>query len=123
MFTYRTFCPFVYCIIPAQEVVQLEKNKARRNICGEKIRYVRMGYYDKNHVRITQNELVARLQSRGLMLERITISRIEQGIRPVSDIELVYFADALKVPIQYFFKDSQKYLPGISDNSSMVAEE
>lgn len=100
------------------------KNDAiRKNICGEKIRYVRLGKYDKNHVRITQSELMARLQSRGLMMERITISRIEQGKRPVSDIELVYFAKALKVPVEYLLEDAQSYLPEIKNQTTSVAEE
>lgn len=101
----------------------MEKDVSRRNICGERIRNVRLGKYDKNHVRITQSELMARLQSRGLMIERITISRIEQGIRSVSDIELVYFADALKVPVEYLLEDAENKLPIISGRTDSVAEE
>lgn len=123
MFTRRTFSTFLYCIIPEQEVMQLKKSASRRNISGEKIRYVRLGKYDKNHVRITQSELMARLQSRGLMIERITISRIEQGLRPVSDIELVYFADALKVPVEYLLEDAADRLPEIKYQTVSVAEE
>lgn len=101
----------------------MKKDLSRKNICGERIRNVRLGKYDKNHVRITQSELMARLQSRGLMIERITISRIEQGIRSVSDIELVYFADALKVPVEYLLEDATGCLPEIQAQSDSVAEE
>lgn len=101
----------------------VKKNEARKNICGDKVRYVRLGKYSKNHVKITQNQLAARLQSRGLMLERVTISRIEHGIRPVSDIELACLADALKVPTDYLLKDAKHILPELGYEFLTVAEE
>ena len=102
--------------------MRLDKAEGKRNICGEKIRYVRLGKYDKNHIKITQNELAARLQSRGLMLDRLAINRIELGIRRVSDIELVVFADALRVPVEFLLGDAQLPLPEINLNMSDVAE-
>ncbi len=46
---------------------------------------------------ITQKDLVARLQVLGFKLDQSTISKIEQGTRPVFDFEVVALAKALKV--------------------------
>ncbi|MBE7066689.1 MAG: helix-turn-helix transcriptional regulator [Ruminococcaceae bacterium] len=100
----------------------MKQARGKKNICGERIRYVRLGKYSKNHLRITQNELAARLQSRGLMLDRLTVNRIELGIRMVSDIELVVFADALRVPVEFLLGDIQLPLPEINFYTSRVAE-
>ena len=46
---------------------------------------------------ITQTDLIARLQLSGVMMDQSTLSKIENGQRPVTDIELVALAKALKV--------------------------
>lgn len=46
---------------------------------------------------ITQRDLVARLQVLGMMIDQSGLSKIENGQRPVSDIEVVTLAKALKV--------------------------
>ena len=63
------------------------------NICGEKIRIIRT----KKHV--TQTDLAARLQVRGVQLTQNSICRIEKGRHVVADYELLYIADALGVSV------------------------
>ena len=48
---------------------------------------------------ITQNDLAARLEILGLEIDQVKVSKIEQGIRPVFDYELVKLAEALKVSV------------------------
>lgn len=63
----------------------------RRNICGNRI------YEARSVRRITQEELAARLQTKGIALERDSISRIENGSRFVADYEVIEIAKALDV--------------------------
>ena len=53
---------------------------ARRNIIGERVRLAR----EKAKPFISQSDLAARLQVRGLRIERVTISKIETGIYKLS---------------------------------------
>ena len=101
----------------------MDKVAGKKNICGDKIRYVRLGKYDKNHMRITQSQLAARLQSSGLMVDRLAINRIELGTRSVSDIELICIAKALKVSVDFLISDAHIALPEIKSNMLNVAEE
>lgn len=54
---------------------------------------------------ITQLELVARLQTLGVVLDQSGLSKIENGQRPVTDIEVVAFSKALSAPIGTLFED------------------
>ena len=67
--------------------------QGRKNLSGEKIRQLRV------KKRISQSELAARLQIKGVMLERDSISRIESGARFVADYELYIFAEVLGVKV------------------------
>ncbi len=64
-----------------------------KNIIGKRVRMVRL----RNKPKITQLDLLARLEVRGIYLEKTAISKIESGRRPVTDIELLAIADALHV--------------------------
>lgn len=55
---------------------------------------------------ITQKDLVARLQVLGLKVDQSTISKIEQGTRPVLDFEVVALAKALKVAVAWLLEQS-----------------
>lgn len=99
--------------------VRLMKN----NICGKWIKYVRKGLYDKQHPKMTQEELTARLQVLGLRIDRTALSRIESGERILSDIEVACFASALNVPLDFLFFGVDGTLPEITEFVSMVAEE
>ena len=95
----------------------------RQNICGEHVRSARKNYGKRHRVRMTQADLAAKLQLKGLdSIERITICRIEKGIRQVSDIELKYLAAALEVSAEYLLYGSVERLPTFDTIESIVAE-
>ena len=74
----------------------------RRNIIGN-----RVGLARKNATPpITQADLAARLQIKGLRVDRATISKIETGYREVSDIEAAAISEALGVSIGWLFSAS-----------------
>lgn len=102
-----------------------EKNEHtfRNNVCGQWIRFVRLGFYDKNHPKISQDTLIARLQSRGLFLRRSSLSRIETGRRVLSDIEVIFFAEALRVSVTFLYEGPGNKLPTVEELSSYVAED
>jgi HTH-type transcriptional regulator, cell division transcriptional repressor len=64
-----------------------------RNIIGKRVYQARK----KATPPITQTDLIARLQLSGVMLDQSTLSKIENGQRPVTDIEIIALAKALKV--------------------------
>jgi len=64
-----------------------------RNVVGPRVRRARRAAKP----RITQRDLVARLQVLGVMIDQSGLSKIENGQRPVSDMEVVALARALKV--------------------------
>jgi transcriptional regulator with XRE-family HTH domain len=64
-----------------------------RNVVGIRVRKARMA----TKPRITQKELIARLQVLGMMIDQSGLSKIENGQRPVTDKEVVALAKALKV--------------------------
>lgn len=61
------------------------------NICGRNIFALRKA------AGLSQNQLAGQLQLHGLDVDKNAIQRIEAGKRFVTDIELVYLADVLKV--------------------------
>ena len=65
----------------------------QRNIVGTRVRQARKSATPQ----ISQVDLVARLQLLGMKIEQSGISKIEQGYRPVSDVEVAALAIALKV--------------------------
>ena len=64
-----------------------------RNIVGQRVREARRNAKP----RITQEELIARLQVLGITIDQSTLSKIENNQRPVTDIEVVALAKALRV--------------------------
>ena len=56
---------------------------------------------------ITQSDLIARLQLSGIMLDQSTLSKIENGQRPVSDVEVVALAKALKVSMTWLLGENK----------------
>lgn len=73
-----------------------------KNIVGLRIRKAR------KEARITQMKLAAELQLLGIKIDRTSITKLESGIRPVTDIEIVAIAKILKVEVPQLFKDSDK---------------
>lgn len=56
---------------------------------------------------ITQSDLVARLQLVGIVIDQSTLSKIENGQRPVTDIEVAALAKALKVSVSWLFEETE----------------
>lgn len=73
---------------------------SRRNIIGPRVKHLR----NTSIPPITQQELIARLQVLGVLINQSTLSKIETGSRPVTDIEVIAFAEALKVPVSSLFE-------------------
>ena len=62
----------------------------RKNICGDRVHEARC------RLRMTQNDLAAKLQIEGITIERDSVSRIEIGTRFVADYELRALAMILR---------------------------
>ena len=65
----------------------------KKNISGDKIHQARTA------LRLSQSELAARMQVKGILIEREAISKIETGDRLVTDYELVGFSQVLGIPL------------------------
>ena len=80
------------------------KNKAqngRNNICGLKIKKLRLG----SEMKLSQRMLADMLQIQGLDLDKNAIQRIESGQRFVTDIELKAIAKVLNVKYEELLED------------------
>ncbi|MBO4394781.1 MAG: helix-turn-helix transcriptional regulator [Eubacterium sp.] len=73
--------------------------EGKSNISGERIRQARVIQ------KMTQSDLAARIQTKGVTMERDSISRIEHGIRFVADYELKIFAEALGVTVEWLLDE------------------
>ena len=69
--------------------------KGKKNISGGRIREARL------RRRLTQEDLAAKMQLAGVLLERDSISRMESGTRFVADYELSVLAGVLRVPVTW----------------------
>ena len=67
--------------------------KISKNLIGSRVREARLRVKPK----VTQTDLLARLEIREIYLNETAISKIEAGTRPVTDRELVAIADSLHV--------------------------
>lgn len=64
------------------------------NISGRAIRQAREG------MKLSQEQLAARMQVEGVPLTQKAISRIESGDRVVADYELMIFSRVIKRPVE-----------------------
>ena len=71
------------------------KNEDRNNLCGEKVRELRLNYPTK----LSQRALADKMQLLGVDLDKNAIQRIECGKRFVTDIELKAFAEVFDVSV------------------------
>ena len=71
------------------------KNDGKNNLCGDKIRALRLGY----RTRLSQRALADKMQLIGIDLDKNAIQRIECGKRFVTDIELRAFAEIFGVSL------------------------
>ena len=65
--------------------------EGQKNISGDRIHQARTARH------ISQADLAARMQAKGVFIEREAISKIETGDRFVTDYELMVFAEVLGV--------------------------
>jgi transcriptional regulator with XRE-family HTH domain len=82
-------------------------HRMAKNIVGPKVRLARK----LSQPPLTQGELAARLQVLGLEIEQSSISKIEQGLRPVSDIEVMMLSKALKVTVGWLLGGDSTLIP------------
>ena len=71
------------------------KNDGKNNLCGEKIRELRLAYPTK----LSQRGLADKMQLIGIDVDKNAIQRIECGKRFVTDIELKAFAEIFGVTL------------------------
>ena len=71
------------------------KNDGKNNLCGEKVRELRVNFPTK----LSQRALADKMQLIGIDLDKNAIQRIECGKRFVTDIELKAFADVFGVSV------------------------
>ena len=69
------------------------KNNGRNNLCGEKIRALRLS----SSSRLSQRALADKMQLIGIDMDKNAIQRIESGKRFVTDIELKAFSEIFGV--------------------------
>ncbi len=70
----------------------------KKNLCGKRIKKARTAQ------KMSQENLAAKLQLNGIIIERDSISRIEIGTRFVPDYELPIFAKVLGVSIEWLLE-------------------
>ncbi|MBR2865560.1 MAG: helix-turn-helix transcriptional regulator [Clostridia bacterium] len=73
----------------------------KKNLCGTRVKEAR------KKLKLSQEQLAAKMQIEGVILERDCISRIEIGTRFVADYEVMILSKILKV--------SPAYLLGLED--------
>lgn len=72
----------------------------KKNIVGVRVRQARKSAKPP----ITQTDLVARLQLQHMNIDQSGLSKLENGQRPVSDIEVLVLARALKVSVAWLLE-------------------
>jgi transcriptional regulator with XRE-family HTH domain len=73
-----------------------------RNIVGKRVYQARKSAVPP----VTQSDLIARLQVSGIIIDQSTLSKIENGQRPVTDIEVIALSKALKVSPTWLLGES-----------------
>lgn len=72
------------------------------NISGNRIRVARL----LRKPPMSQQELLAKLQNEGIDISQSTLSKIENGDRYITDVELKVFAKILKVSILWLMNET-----------------
>ncbi len=75
------------------------KTTDKCNICGLRVREAR------EKLKLSQDQLAARLQTEGLGVNQNSVSRIETGKRIVADFELATLAKVLSVDVNWLLQD------------------
>jgi transcriptional regulator with XRE-family HTH domain len=75
--------------------VKIYDYHGKKNVSGDRIREARLKR------RLTQEDLAAKLQIEGVIMERDSVSRMEIGTRFVTDYELMVLSKVLGVSMQW----------------------
>ena len=70
----------------------------RNNVCGKNIARLR------KNLKLSQRALADKLQLLGLDIDKNAIQRMESGQRFITDIEILFLADALETTLQNLFE-------------------
>lgn len=81
---------------------KIQLDNVKRNVIGENIQMIR------REKKITQEELIARLNVRGVFIDQPMLSKIENYSREIVDYEIIEIAESLGVPIEELFKGIYK---------------
>ena len=79
------------------KVANRKKMTGKANVVGTRLRQFRLA------VGLSQKELAARCQERGLNLTRSTLAKIESLVRFIKACELFIIAKVLNLPLERFF--------------------
>ena len=80
--------------------MKILKFRETHNISGERIRDLR------KHRGLTQEQVAAQMQVAGIQVDQKAISRIESGLRIITDYELLQLAKILKISVDELFRES-----------------
>lgn len=73
----------------------------KKNICGTRIKQARKAK------KMTQTDLAAQMQTNGIFMDQISLSRIENGTRFISDFELKCISELLDCSIKWLLTGEQ----------------
>lgn len=79
--------------------LKIHDYNGRKNLCGNRIREAR------RKLKISQSDLAAQLQVRGIILERDSVSRMEIGTRFITDYELKNISEILGVSLDWLTEE------------------
>jgi transcriptional regulator with XRE-family HTH domain len=74
----------------------------RNNLVGKRVKLARK----LSQPHLTQKNLAEKLQLEGCDIDRVTIAKIEMGLRQVTDFEVKALSKVLNVSIEWLFQDS-----------------
>jgi HTH-type transcriptional regulator, cell division transcriptional repressor len=100
-----------------KEVMSVSKKpsiRRQRNLVGSRVCKARLDHPDK----LTQDQLAGRLAVAGVALDRVTVAKIETGIRCVYDYEVIALAKALNVDVVWLLGLTDQPRIGNKKNSS-----
>jgi DNA-binding XRE family transcriptional regulator len=92
----------VFTIVNSDFWLKIELRYGQAALVGLRIKQAR------KEAKMTQMELAAQLQLMNIAIDRSMVAKLESGLRPVSDIEIMAMARVLKVPVSLLFEGSVK---------------
>ena len=98
--------------------MSMPRSIGKKNIIGERIKQIR----NWPGVRMSQTELVAKLQVHGVDIDQSAISRIETGERAVNDVELAAIASIFNLSTDYLLYGNQKRQGTMSFSNPFLLE-